>query len=128
VCGRSLQCGSDGSAPAGCHGSETQRLDGSSARGSIFSLAADIRAALGYLAVGLAFAAAEVALIRNRERFIQYWTDEMVAGDDARWRWPQTPEQRIRRGATTFFWSLAAFGLPLGFLAFVASAVAEFRM
>jgi hypothetical protein len=78
--------------------------------------------------VGLAFAAAEATLIRNRERFIQYWTDEMVVVANARWRRPQAPEQLNRRVATTFFWVLAAFGLPLGFLAFVASAVAEFRM
>jgi hypothetical protein len=94
------------------------------------SVAADIPAGLGYLAVGLAFAAAEVTLIRNRERFIQYWTDEMVVVDNARWRRPrpQTPERRYRRGATTFFWVLAMFGLPVFFLVFVASAISEFRM
>jgi hypothetical protein len=93
-------------------------------------VAADIPAGLGYLAVGLAFAVAEVTLIRSRDRFIQYWTDEMVVVDDARWRRPRprTPERRYRRGATMFFWVLATLWLPFTIVAFVASAIAEFRM
>lgn len=96
--------------------------------GSICNVAADIPAGLGYLGAGLGFATVEVALIRNRKRFIEYWTDEMVAGANARWRRPQAPEQLCRRVATTFFWLLATFFLPFGFLAFVVSAIAEFRV
>jgi hypothetical protein len=110
-------------------------------------VAADIPAGLGYLAIGLAFATADAALVLNRDRAGKWWFDnstrqveEIVAARDraSRWtRWmywgwgdPRWRDVQIRSRLAKeaqWIWIPAAFMLSIVAVALINSAVTEFR-
>jgi hypothetical protein len=100
-------------------------------------VAADIPAGLGYLAVGHAFAAAEVVLIRNRRRLARSMLDQWLAASDraprgARWMYHGWRDKRwqdkgFRARALVWVWLPPVLFLPVVALVMLGSAVTEFH-
>jgi hypothetical protein len=105
--------------------------------GTMNTVAPDIPAGLGYLAAGLAFTAAEVALIRNRHRLARWQLGRMLAASARaprgtrwmyrRWRDQRWQDEDFRARALVWVWLPPALFLPVAALAMLGSAVAEFR-
>jgi hypothetical protein len=99
-------------------------------------VAADIPAGLGYLAGGLAFAAVEVILIRNRHRLSRRLVDQWVlaatrAPRGLRWAYFHWRDERwrneeFREKQLVWVWLPFAMGLPVFAIALLASAISEF--